>query len=452
MRFTIIANAILMIDIRTIGLETFLPCATLLSVFLDMKYSNANLQLSFRLKYTKVFCLKSIFIFLISSCSFGGPISEVKTTDSLLISNENNIKVGAEDMPNILALIKDKKVGIVGNQSSLVGNIHLVDTLIGSNVNVVRVFSPEHGFRGDADAGELVSNGKDAKTGLTIVSLYGKNKKPTAEQLKGIDVLIFDIQDVGVRFYTYISTLHYVMEACAENDVSLVVLDRPNPNGHYVDGPVLDVKFKSFVGMHPIPIVHGMTIAEYAQMINGEKWLKDGLQCEMTIVPCEGYNHNMPYSLPVPPSPNLRSDLSIQLYPSLCLLEATTVSIGRGTDFPFEVYGHPDFSETGFSFIPKSGFGSKEPKQENKKCNGYHLEDEKYRRMEKLDLSFLVNANKQLNGKLFIDREKFFNLLAGNDVLIEQLKNGLTEEGIRKSWEPKLSEFKIIREKYLLYE
>lgn len=389
---------------------------------------------------------------MITSCSFGGPTSNVKTSDSLLISDENMIRVGAENIPNILDLIKDKKVGIVGNQSSLVGKVHLVDTLLNLKADIIRVFSPEHGFRGDADAGEKVSNGKDVKTGLEIISLYGDNKKPTAKQLQGIDILIFDIQDVGVRFYTYISTLHYVMEACAENDISLIVLDRPNPNGHYVDGPVLDMKFKSFVGMHPIPIVHGMTIAEYAQMINGEKWLKDGLQCKLTVVPCEGYNHNMPYSLPVPPSPNLRSDLSIQLYPSLCLLEATTVSIGRGTDFPFEVYGHPDFSETGFSFTPKSGFGSKEPKQENKKCNGYHLEDEKYQRMEKLDLSFLVNANKQLDGKLYIDREKFFNLLAGNDLLIVQLKSGMNEEEIRKSWEPKLTEFNQTREKYLLYD
>ena len=389
---------------------------------------------------------------MISFCSFGGPTSEAKTSDSLLISNGDNIRVGAENIPHILNLINDKKVGIVGNQSSLVGKVHLVDTLLNSKVNIIRVFSPEHGFRGDADAGEKVSNGKDVKTGLEIISLYGDNKKPTAKQLQGIDVLIFDIQDVGVRFYTYISTLHYVMEACAENNVALIVLDRPNPNGHYVDGPVLDMKFKSFVGMHPIPIVHGMTIAEYAQMVNGEKWLKDGLQCKLTVVQCEGYNHNMSYSLPVPPSPNLRSDLSIQLYPSLCLLEATTVSIGRGTDFPFEVYGHPDFPETGFSFTPKSGFGSKEPKQENKKCNGYHLKDEKYQRMQLLDLNFLVDANKQLNGKLFIDREKFFNLLAGNDVLIEQLKSEISEDEIRMSWEPKLSEFKKIREKYLLYD
>jgi uncharacterized protein YbbC (DUF1343 family) len=355
-------------------------------------------------------------------------------------------------MPTIMELLKDKKVGIVGNQSSLVGDAHLVDTLISSKINIVRVFSPEHGFRGDADAGELVSNDKDPKTGLTIVSLYGKNKKPTNEQLKGLDVLVFDIQDVGVRFYTYISTLHYVMQACAENNIELIILDRPNPNGHYVDGPVLDMKFTSFVGMHPVPIVHGMTIAEYAQMINGEGWLGENVTCKLTVVPCEEYSHDVPYSLPVPPSPNLRSDLSIQLYPSLCLLEATTVTIGRGTDYPFEVYGHPDFPPTGFSFTSKSGYGSKDPKQEGKKCNGYHLTDEKYQRMDQLDFSFLVNANKLLHGKLFIDRDKFFNLLAGNDILIEQLRSGLSQTEIRSSWEPKLGDFKEMREKYLIYK
>lgn len=366
--------------------------------------------------------------------------------------SSNNIRVGAQDMLHILPLIEGKKVGIVGNQSSLVDKTHLVDTLISSKINIVRVFSPEHGFRGDADAGEKVSNGKDGKTGLEIVSLYGDNKKPTVKQLEGIEVLIFDIQDVGVRFYTYISTLHYVMEACAENNVKLIILDRPNPNGHYVDGPILDMNFKSFVGMHPIPIVHGMTIAEYALMINGEKWLNDSVQCALKIIGCQGYLHEMPYSLPVPPSPNLRSDLSIQLYPSLCLFEATAVSIGRGTNFPFEVYGHPDFPESNFSFTPKSGFGSKEPKQENKLCNGYHLKEDKYKRIYQLDFSFLINANNLLNGKTFIDRAKFFNLLAGNDVLIEQLKSGLSEEDIRKSWEPGLNEFKEKRKKYLLYD
>lgn len=373
-------------------------------------------------------------------------------SDSTSSGNQNIIRVGAQDMLNLTTQLQGKRVGIVGNQSSLVGNTHLVDTLIGSRVNVVRVFSPEHGFRGDADAGEVVSNGKDTKTGLTIISLYGKNKKPKKEQLEGIDVLIFDIQDVGVRFYTYISTLHYVMQACAENKIAVIVLDRPNPNGHYVDGPVLDMKYTSFVGMHPIPIVHGMTIAEYAKMINGEGWLGADLKCDLSVIPCEGYTHNTPYSLPVPPSPNLRSDLSIQLYPSLCLLEATTVTVGRGTEFPFEVYGHPDFPVTDFSFTPKSGYGSKDPKQEGKKCNGYHLTDEKYQRMYHLDFSFLVNANKQLNGKLFIDRDSFFNLLAGNSELIEQLKQGKSEAEIRTSWEPELSEFKEIRKKYLLYD
>jgi len=389
---------------------------------------------------------------LISSCSFGNTISDTKDDDSTAVVVINSIRVGAENISKIMDLLKDKKVGVVGNQSSLVGNTHLVDTLISSKVNIVRVFSPEHGFRGDADAGEVVSNGKDTKTGLTIISLYGKNKKPTDEQVKGIEVMIFDIQDVGVRFYTYISTLHYVMQACAENGIELIVLDRPNPNGHYVDGPILNMKFTSFVGMHPIPIVHGMTIAEYAQMINGEGWLGENLICDLTVVPCEGYTHDMPYSLPVPPSPNLRSDLSIQLYPSLCLLEATTVTVGRGTEYPFEIYGHPDFPATGFSFTPKAGYGSKDPKQEGKKCNGYHLTDKKYQRMNQLDFSFLVNANQQLNGGLFIDRDKFFNLLAGNDVLIEQLKKGMSEDDIRASWEPKLSEFKEARKKYLIYD
>jgi len=389
---------------------------------------------------------------LISSCSFGGTIYDSNLDDSTASVSANTIRVGAQNMLNLTARLKDKRVGVVGNQSSRVGNTHLVDTLIGSKVNVVRVYSPEHGFRGDADAGEVVLNGKDPKTGLEIISLYGKNKKPKKEQLEGIDILIFDIQDVGVRFYTYISTLHYVMQACAENSIALIVLDRPNPNGHYVDGPILDMKFTSFVGMHPIPIVHGMTIAEYAQMINGEGWLGENLTCELTVIPCEGYTHEIAYSLPVPPSPNLRSDLSIQLYPSLCLLEATTVSVGRGTDFPFEVYGHPDFPVTDFTFTPKAGYGSKDPKQEGKECNGYHLSDEKYHRMNQLDFSFLLNANEQMIGKLFVERDKFFNLLAGNDVLIEQLKNGLSEEDIRKSWEPGLSGFKEMRKKYLLYD
>lgn len=363
------------------------------------------------------------------------------------------IRTGAERTELYLNDLKDKKVGVVGNQSSMIQNTHLVDSLIQLGINVVKVFSPEHGFRGKADAGELIESGVDAKTGLPIVSLYGSNKKPKDEQLKGCDVLLFDIQDVGVRFYTYISTLHYVMEACAENDIPMIVLDRPNPNGHYVDGPVLDMKYKSFVGMHQIPIVHGMTIGEYAQMLNGEKWLDDGVQCELKVIECKNYTHDMFYSLPIPPSPNLRSDRSIELYPSLCLLEATTVTVGRGTDGPFERYGHPDFPETDFSFVPKSGFGSKSPKHEGKVCNGFNLKDSLNPfRKSQLDLSYLVKSNELLNGKLFVNREKFFNLLAGNNILIKQLSDGKSEEDIRSSWQEGLDAFKIIREKYLIYD
>jgi len=417
-----------------------------------MKYSNDKISPSFRLKYTKVLCLKSIFFVLISSCSFGQSIENTFVEIDLVDPVENAIVVGAQKLDVVLPLLKNKSVGIVGNQSSLVDGVHLVDTLLHAGVKVMRVFSPEHGFRGDADAGEYISNQQDKKTGLSIVSLYGKNKKPTVSQLAGIDVLLFDIQDVGVRFYTYISTLHYMMEACAENDIALIILDRPNPNGHYVDGPILELAFKSFVGMHPVPIVHGMTIAEYAQMINGEKWLTDEVQCDLTVVSCNNYKHNRPYSLPVPPSPNLRSDISIQLYPSLCLLEATTVTVGRGTAGPFERYGHPDFSKTEFSFTPKPGPGSKNPKHKNKLCNGFDLDKTAYKRMHQLDLSFILNAKKQLGEKVFVNRSKFFNLLAGSDVLLQQVQSGMSADEIRATWKSGLEEFDLVRAKYLIYE
>jgi uncharacterized protein YbbC (DUF1343 family) len=365
------------------------------------------------------------------------------------------MQTGAEQTFQYLNKLEGKKVGIVGNQSSLIGSTHLVDSLLALEIDVVKVFSPEHGFRGKADAGEHVYGEKDSKTGLPIVSLYGKNKKPTKSQLLGIDILIFDIQDVGVRFYTYISTLHYVMEACAESDIPLIILDRPNPNGHYVDGPILDTNFRSFVGMHPVPVVHGMTVGEYGQMINGEGWLKGGAKCELTVIPCSNYFHSTEYSLPVPPSPNLRSDLSIALYPSLCFLEATTVTVGRGTDGPFERYGHPDFPKvkTTFEFTPKPGPGSKNPKHNGKICYGFNLKDTvEIERPTSLNLQYLIHSNELLNGKLFVNREKFFNLLAGNDILIEQLKNDLTEEEIRKTWKEGLDEFKKTREKYLIYD
>ena len=394
---------------------------------------------------------------MIASCANSSPteVEKISTnsTDNQTVKELPPIIVGAEQMDQYLPFINHgKRVGIVANPSSMLQNTHLVDALMASRILIKTVFSPEHGFRGNADAGEHVQNDKDKRTGLPIVSLYGKNKKPTKEQMKDIDVMLFDIQDVGVRLYTYISTLHYVMEACAENNIPLIILDRPNPNGHYVDGPILDLKFNSFVGMHPVPIVHGMTIGEYGQMINGEFWLKDSIQCELTVIPCKNYTHNTPYSLPIPPSPNLRSDVSVQLYPSLCLLEATTVSVGRGTDGPFERYGHPNFPKTDFSFTPKSGFGSKHPKFEGKLCNGYDLNSTKYERMNKLDLSFVIHSNELLKGELFINRAKFFNLLAGNNILLRQIKEGLSEKEIRESWKEGLKAFSLKREKYLIYE
>lgn len=417
-----------------------------------MKYSNDKLKPIFRLKYTKVLCLKSIFLFLVLSCSFGQPIDNSYSAVDCIKTIEKPIVVGAQKLDDILPLLDNKSVGVVSNQSSLVDGIHLVDTLLHSGIKVIRVFSPEHGFRGDADAGEHISNQIDKKTGLPIVSLYGKNKKPHPSQLIGLDVLMFDIQDVGVRFYTYISTLHYVMEACAENHIALIILDRPNPNGHYIDGPILDPTYKSFVGMHPIPIVYGMTIAEYARMINGEKWLKNQIQCDLTVVSCDNYRHSSNYSLPVPPSPNLRSDISIQLYPSLCLLEPTTVTVGRGTAMPFECYGHPDFLKTEVSFIPRSGPGSKNPKHQDKLCNGFYLRNSNYERMYQLDLSFVLNSKKQLNGKLFVDRTNFFNLLAGNNIFLQQVESGMSEDEIRSTWKEGLDEFSLVRAKYLMYD
>jgi len=445
----------LITEMRTIGLETFLPCTTLLSVLLDMKYSNANKVTDFRLNYTKLLGLKSIFIFLIFSCT-AKPQSDVSTLDRTTASIdplELNPITGASKTSEYLPMLKDKKVAIVGNQTSVVAKTHLVDTLLSYDVNVVKVFAPEHGFRGEADAGEHVTNEIDEKTGVSIVSLYGKNKKPTSAQLSGVDIVVFDIQDVGVRFYTYISTLHYVMEACAENEIPVVILDRPNPNGHYVDGPVLNSDYKSFVGMHPVPIVHGMTIGEYGQMINGERWLKNKIQCELTVIKCDNYDHSTPWSLEIRPSPNLRSDLSIALYPSLCLLEATDVTVGRGTPYPFEQYGHPDFPDSlDYSFTPEPDFGAKNPKHNGTKCYGVKLDSTNYNRMYQLDLSFLMDAYERMNGDLFRGKKtRMFFLLCGSDQILKQLKTGKSAEEMRSTWQTDLNEFKKKREKYLLY-
>lgn len=415
-------------------------------------------------------CLKSILLVFIVSCSVRN-VRDTGTDETQIIeqSVENNEKAIREENLKIQTLkqpilgidrlhlfmdsLKDKNIAVVGNQTSMVGNVHLVDTLLSLNLKVIKVFAPEHGFRGEADAGEKVHSTIDGKTGLPLISLYGQNKKPHAEQLADIDIVIYDIQDVGVRFYTFISTLHYVMEACAENGKQLVVLDRPNPNGHYIDGPIREPDQRSFVGMHPVPIVYGMTIGEYAMMINGERWLNNGLVCKMWIIPCKNYTHKTKYVLPVSPSPNLRSEAAITLYPSLCLFEATTVSVGRGTERPFEVFGHPKFSCTNFSFTPVSSPGAKHPMYENKICYGFDLNESILKRRYEINLNYLIQAKDLLgDSSTFIDQVGFFNRLAGTTKLREQIYAGWSAKEIRATWKPGLEEFKKIRQKYLLYD
>ena len=368
---------------------------------------------------------------------------------------DTTLQVGANQLNTYLPLLKGKKVGIVGNQTSLINSklknhTHLVDTLLQLNINIVTVFSPEHGFRGKADAGEKVIDGIDSKTGLPIISLYGSNKKPSAKQLKGIDVLVFDLQDVGVRFYTYISTLHYVMEAAAENNIPVIVLDRPNPNAHYVDGPMLEDKFKSFVGMHPVPIVYGMTIGEYAKMINGEGWLRNGLQCDLTVIPLKNYTHKTAYNLPVKPSPNLPNAQAISLYPSLCFFEGTTISCGRGTNKQFQVFGAPKLPKDLFPFLftPQPNEGAKQPKHQGELCQGIDLQNIT---VHKINLQWLLDAYTSIpdKDKFF---NSFFNKLAGTDKLQNQIKLGYTHRDIRKTWLPALEKFKKTRQKYLLYQ
>lgn len=361
--------------------------------------------------------------------------------------------VGAQRTGEYLPLIKDQRVAVVTNQTGMIGQRHLVDSLLVMKVNVVKVFAPEHGFRGDADAGEHVKSGKDASTGLPLVSLYGENKKPKAEQLADVDVLLFDIQDVGVRFYTYLGTLHYVMEAAAENGKQVIVLDRPNPNGFYVDGLVLDMKYSSFVGMHPVPLVHGMTVGEYAQMINGEGWLKGAVKCELTVIPCSGYDHAFKYELPIRPSPNLPNASSVYLYPSLGLFEGTIVSVGRGTDRPFQCIGYPGCPLGRYAFTPKSVPGAKEPPYKNIVCNGLDLQEYgafQSRLEEHINLKWLIEmyAEAADKPKFFTS---FFEKLAGGSALREQIIAGKDEKVIRASWAEGLAHFKEIRAKYLLY-
>lgn len=360
------------------------------------------------------------------------------------------ITPGAERLDQYLPLLQGKQVGLVMNQSSRVGNTLLVDTLLSQNVKVAKIMVPEHGFRGTADAGVQVDNSSDAKTGLPIVSLYGRHKKPTPEDLQDLDVVVYDLQDVGTRFYTYLSTLHLVMQACAEQGVPLIVLDRPNPNGDYVDGPVLEEAYHSFVGMHPIPIVHGMTLGELAQMINGEGWLGDSLTCALTVVPVGHYDHTMAYTLPVKPSPNLPNQQAIRWYPSLCLFEGTMMSVGRGTTFPFQTVGYPDAKMGDFQFTPVSMPGmSLHPKYEGKTCYGIDLRTAPP--PHKIALSYLIDFYQKAS-----DKEQFFNAyftkLAGTKALADQIRAGFSEAEIRMSWQPALKAFKQIRKKYLLYK
>ena len=380
----------------------------------------------------------SIFIFTSSSC----------------IGDERQPIPGANQIELYKNIIEGKSVAVVANQTSMIGSTHLVDKLLSIGINIKVIFAPEHGFRNLADAGETINNGKDPETGIPLISLYGSHLKPTSQDLSGIDVVIFDIQDVGTRFYTYISTLHYVMESCAENHVKCLVLDRPNPNGFYFDGNILDTAYSSFVGMDPVPVVHGMTVGEYAGMINGEGWLKKGISCDLVVIKCKNYSHKTLYDLPVKPSPNLPNQTSVYLYPSICFFEGTAISLGRGTSFPFQVFGSPDLPDKGFSFIPESVPGAKNPPLLGIKCFGTDLRDaieKKLAPKPELNLDWLISAYND-----FPQKDKFFtsyfDVLAGGPVLREQIQKGMTSEQIRETWKEGLARFSKIRQKYLLYK
>jgi len=364
------------------------------------------------------------------------------------------VSVGAQQIESYLPILKNKNIGIVANQTSVIfkndGYTHLVDSLLSLNIAVKKVFAPEHGFRGTADAGEYVKDGIDAGSGVSIVSLYGANKKPDAKTLSGLDVVIFDVQDVGARFYTFLSTLHFMMETCADLGITILVLDRPNPNGHYVDGPILDITYSSFVGLHPVPIVHGMTVGEYATMINGEGWLSEGIQCNLIVIPVQNYTHQTAYELPIKPSPNLPNAKAINLYPSLCLFEGTNVSVGRGTEQQFQVFGspfleHPDYL---YKFTPQPNVGAKYPVHENKVCKGLNLKN--HRSLDSLNLKWLIDAYQNSGNKVDFFNP-FFTKLAGQKRLQEQIETGWTAAQIRASWKAGLEQYKTLRAPYLLY-
>ena len=371
---------------------------------------------------------------------------------STQIDVPKNLKIGAEQTNLYVPYLMDKTVALVVNHTSMIGKTHLADSLLSLGIKIKTIFAPEHGFRGTADAGEHVANGIDIKTGVPIVSLYGANKKPSSAQLEGIDVLIFDIQDVGARFYTYTSTMHYVMEACAEQSKKLLILDRPNPNGHYVDGQVLDKKFASFVGLNPVPVVHGCTVGELAQMINGEGWLSENRKCNMQVIKCLGYKHSMAYNPPIATSPNLPNLQSMLLYPSICFFEGTEVSVGRGTDKQFQVIGSPNPMNGTFTFTPEDKPGAKNPPQKGKLCYGEDLSTIDARKQE-FTLKYLIAFyQKSENKAKFFISPSFFDKLAGSDTLRKQIIAGMNEKQIRMSWKEDLEKYKAMRKKYLLYE
>lgn len=432
-----------------IGAEILLLWSLAVMSRFAIKYSNFNGMISnLVFKNTVLFS-----VLLMLSCGSSGKNIEnrEKKIETAVEKPLADIKTGADNIDAYLPLLKNKKVGIVTNQTGILSDkTHVVDFLLKQKIDLRKIFAPEHGFRGTADAGEHIVDGKDTKTGLPIISLYGDNKKPKAEQLAGIDVLLFDLQDVGARFYTYISSLHYIMEACAENNIQLIILDRPNPNGSIVDGPILEKEFSSFIGMHPIPTLHGMTIGEYGKMINGEKWMKNGIQCNLTVIPCLNYKRDMFYGLPVKPSPNLPNDQAINLYASLCLFEGTNVSSGRGTEKQFQIYGSPFLPKSNypFSFTPVSNSGSKDPMNKGLLCYGEDLSQAS--KVQQLELKWLIKAYNSTS-----DKSKFFTpfftKLAGTKKLQQQIEAGTPEVEIRKSWEKGLNDFKAMRKQYLIY-
>jgi uncharacterized protein YbbC (DUF1343 family) len=397
-----------------------------------------------------------LFVLILISCGNRNKSEDVSTNIEIDNPMEKEITVGANRTSEYLPLLNGKRVGIVANLTSVIfkednSYTHLVDSLIALKVNVTKVFSPEHGFRGTADAGEHVEDGVDVKTGLPIFSLHGKSKKPSKDQLEDIDIMIFDIQDVGVRFYTYISTMHYIMEACAENNIPLIVMDRPNPNGNYVDGPTLEKEHQSFLGMHPIPLVHGMTIGEYAKMINGEKWLTNGIQCDIKVIEMTDYWHSRNYSLAIRPSPNLPNDQSIKLYPSLGLFEGTNVNAGRGTEFQFQRFGAPFLNaETmTFTYTPQSNFGAKYPKHKDELCHGEDLSNVEV--PDEITLKWVIKAYENSTDKSLFFLTDGFTKHAGTEKLQKQIESGMSEVDIKATWQKDLTIFKKTRSNYLIY-